>query len=166
MYHIPILLFGDQDIATPPRTLPESDKRSYKLCQFIDTSRYLSLPLLMWCFWNFFRLNLIANISMLFFKAPRYWRRQKMNPNIRKIDILCNVTNKKFARHFENHRLAFYRSKLSLTARIITKYSLERFLSIWGEKMSKGFLKFCKLISNLILGQIVVSKSHKREETK
>ena len=44
MYHIPILVFGDQDIATPPRTLPESDKRSYKLCQFIDTSRYLSLP--------------------------------------------------------------------------------------------------------------------------
>ena len=59
--------------------------------------------------------------------------------------------------------LAFYRSKLSLTARIITKYSLERFLSIWGEKMSEGFLKFFKLISNLILVQIVVSKSHKRE---
>ena len=40
------------------------------------------------------------------------------------------------------------RSKLSFTARIITKYSLERFLSICGEKMSKGFLKFCiKLIS-------------------
>ena len=48
-------------------------------------------------------------------------------------------------------------SKLSFTARIITKYSLERFLSICGEKMSKGFLKFCKLISNLILGQIIVS---------
>ena len=44
MYHIPILLFWDQDIATPPRTLPESDKRSYRLCQFIDTSRYLSMP--------------------------------------------------------------------------------------------------------------------------
>ena len=163
MYHIPILLFWDQDIATPPRTLPESDKRSYKLCQFIDTSRYLSLPhrggsrgrvqgrgdlrfsnttgilpqkktmwfigveveqetsapppkkkswirhCLMWCFGNFFRLNLIANISMLFFKAPRYWRRQKMNPNIRKIDILCNVTNKKFARHFENRRCMKWR---------------------------------------------------------
>ena len=37
-------------------------------------------------------------------------------------------------------------SKLSFTARIITKYSLERFLSICGEKMSKGFLKFYKLI--------------------
>ena len=49
------------------------------------------------------------------------------------------------------------RSKLSFTARIITKYSLERFLSICGEKLSKGFLKFCKLISNLILGQIIVS---------
>ena len=42
-----------------------------------------------------------------------------------------------------------------LTARIITKYSLERFLSICGEKISKAFLKFCKLISNLILGQII-----------
>ena len=49
------------------------------------------------------------------------------------------------------------RSKLSFTARIITNYSLERFLSICGEKLSKGFLKFCKLISNLILGQIIVS---------
>ena len=38
------------------------------------------------------------------------------------------------------------RSKLSFTARVITKYSLERFLSICGEKMSKGFLKFYKLI--------------------
>ena len=43
------------------------------------------------------------------------------------------------------------RSKPSFTARMITKYSLERFLSICGEKMPKGFLKFCKLISNLIL---------------
>ena len=49
------------------------------------------------------------------------------------------------------------RSKLSFTARVITKYSLERFLSICGEKLSKGFLKFCKFISNLILGQIIVS---------
>ena len=49
------------------------------------------------------------------------------------------------------------RSKLSFTARIITKYSLERFLSICDEKMSKGFLKFCKLIANLIFGQIIVS---------
>ena len=47
-------------------------------------------------------------------------------------------------------------SKLSFTSRIITKYSLERFLSIGSEKMSKGFLKFFKLISNLILGQIIV----------
>ena len=38
------------------------------------------------------------------------------------------------------------RSKISFTARIITKYYLERFLSICGEKMSKGFLKFYKLI--------------------
>ena len=49
------------------------------------------------------------------------------------------------------------RSKLSFTARIITKYSLKRFLSICGEKMSKDFLKFCKLISNLMFGQIIVS---------
>ena len=37
-----------------------------------------------------------------------------MNPNIQKIEILCNVTNKKFARHFENHTVDcneyFYRS--------------------------------------------------------
>ena len=38
------------------------------------------------------------------------------------------------------------RSKLSFTARIITKYPLERFLSICGEKMTKGFLRFFKLI--------------------
>ena len=38
-----------------------------------------------------------------------------------------------------------------------TKYSLKRFLSICGEKMSKDFLKFCKLISSLMLGQIIVS---------
>ena len=42
-------------------------------------------------------------------------------------------------------------------ARIITNYSLERFLSICCEKMSKGFVKFCKLTTNLILGQIIVS---------
>ena len=50
------------------------------------------------------------------------------------------------------------RSKLYFTARIITKCSLECFPSICGEKMSKGFLKFCKLISNLILGQIKLSQ--------
>ena len=33
-------------------------------------------------------------------------------------------------------------------AKIITKYSLERFLSICGEKLSKGFLKFCKTKTN------------------
>ena len=38
------------------------------------------------------------------------------------------------------------RSKLSFTARIIMKYSLERFLFIRGKKMTKGFLKFYKLI--------------------
>ena len=36
--------------------------------------------------------------------------------------------------------------KAFFTARIMTKYSLERFLSICSEKMSKGFLKFYKLI--------------------
>ena len=49
------------------------------------------------------------------------------------------------------------RSELSFTAKIIIKYYLAHFLSSCGEKMSKGFLKFCKLISNLILGQIIVS---------
>ena len=33
------------------------------------------------------------------------------------------------------------RSRLSFTGRIITKYSLERFLSICGENVSKGFFK-------------------------
>ena len=37
-------------------------------------------------------------------------------------------------------------SKLSFLARIITRYSLERFLSICGEEVSKCFLKFYKLI--------------------
>ena len=58
------------------------------------------------------------------------------------------------SRHESRSKLSF---DLSFTARIITKYSLELFLSICGEKMSKGFLKFCKLISKLILGQIIVS---------
>ena len=49
--------------------------------------------------------------------------------------------------------------KAFFPARIITKYSLERFLSICGEKLSKGFLKFCKLISNLILGQMSFTNS-------
>ena len=49
------------------------------------------------------------------------------------------------------------RSKLSLTASIITKYSLQHFLSICSEKKSKGLLKICKLITNLILGEIIVS---------
>ena len=38
------------------------------------------------------------------------------------------------------------RSKFFVTARIITKYSLERFLSTCSDKMSKGFLKFYMLI--------------------
>ena len=46
-------------------------------------------------------------------------------------------------------------------AKFIAKYFSERFLSIkiilrW-ENISEGFLKFCKLISNLILGQIIDS---------
>ena len=48
--------------------------------------------------------------------------------------------------------------KASFTARIITKYSLKRFLSICGEKMSKDFLKFCKSDHCL--------KSYKRAYTK
>ena len=58
---------------------------------------------------------------------------------------------------FKDELEARNRSKPSFTARMITKYSLERFLSICGEKMSKGFLKFYKLILNLILGQIIFS---------
>ena len=47
--------------------------------------------------------------------------------------------------------------KAFFAAGIIPKYSLERFPSICGEKMPKGFLKFCMLTSNLMLGQIIVS---------
>ena len=54
--------------------------------------------------WTLWRI-----LPCYFSKALPYWRRQKMNPNIQKIDILCNVTNKKFARHFENHRCTTWR---------------------------------------------------------
>ena len=43
-------------------------------------------------------------------------------------------------------RAFFLQSKL---AKVITRYSLERFLSDCGAKISEGFLKFCKLMSNL-----------------
>ena len=43
------------------------------------------------------------------------------------------------------------------TVKVITRYSSERFLSVCGEKMSEGFLKCCKLMSNLIVVQIIVS---------
>ena len=50
-------------------------------------------------------------------------------------------------------------SKLSFTARILTKYSWERFFLFAVRNCLKpGFLKFCKLTSNLmILGQIIAS---------
>ena len=54
-----------------------------------------------WTLWRIF--------PCYFSKALPYWRRQKMNSNIQKIDILCNVTKKKFARHFENHRCMTWR---------------------------------------------------------
>ena len=57
------------------------------------------------------------------------------------------------------------RSKLSFTARIITKYSLERFLSICGEKMSKGFLKFYKLKIKPDTRSDHCLKSYKRAQT-
>ena len=37
------------------------------------------------------------------------------------------------------------------------KYQTRAFVFTRGEKLSKGFLKFCKIISNQILGEIVVS---------
>ena len=43
------------------------------------------------------------------------------------------------------------------TVKFITRYSSERFLSICGEKMPEGFLKFCKLMTNLILGQTYIN---------
>ena len=52
------------------------------------------------------------------------------------------------------------RLRVSFTGTIITKYSLERFLCICGENMSKGFLKFCKFISNLIIGKLKIIVSN------
>ena len=57
------------------------------------------------------------------------------------------------------------RSKLSFTARITTKYSLERFLSICGE-MSEGFLKFYKLIVKPDTQSDHCLNSYKRASTK
>ena len=73
--------------------------------------RHFAVPLFASCdaFETFSDWTLSRIFPCYFSKAPPYWRRQKMNPNIRKIDILCNVTNKKFARHFENHRCMTWR---------------------------------------------------------
>ena len=76
----------------------------------------------------------------------KHIQRQQFSFTKTSIKVSLNILVKPASRclHFskmnskqENH------SKLSFTARIIIKYSLERFLSICGEKMSKGFLKFC-----------------------
>ena len=53
-------------------------------------------------------------------------------------------------------------SKLPFTARIIAKYSLKRFLSVCGEKMSKGFFKFYKLIIKPDIRSDHCLKSYKR----
>ena len=52
------------------------------------------------------------------------------------------------------------------TAKIITSYSSERFSFVFTlrkYRLKAGFLKFCKLISNLVLGQIIVSNLNTKE---
>ena len=52
------------------------------------------------------------------------------------------------------------------TTKFITKYSSERFFFyLPRENISEGLLKFCKLISNLILHQIIDSNLNKRAKT-
>ena len=83
-------------------------------------------------FWNIYRDNN--------FHSRRQVLKCLWNPCLRfKPASRCLLSSKMNSRQ-EN------RSKLSFTARITTKYSLERFLSIYGEKMSKSLLKFHKLI--------------------
>ena len=95
--------------------------------------------------WNIYRDNNFIKVSLKILSLQAYSLSLCFKPASQ-----CLLFSKMNSRN-EN------RSKLSFTARIITKYSLERFLSICCEKLSKGFLKFCNLISNLILSQIIVS---------
>ena len=113
----------------------------------------IRFSLLQWELWRVFeftvtelRSNIIKNLLCLFFMSKSFNARH-FEYSVKR----CSLNDWKQYSRQEN------RSKPSFTARIITKYSLERFLSICGEKMSKGFLKICKLMTNLILGQIIVS---------
>ena len=68
MYHIPILLFWDQDIATSPRTLPETANDQYYCA--IDILRYLS-------FTHIMLLNLLSDrtLSRIF---PSYFEKVRL----------------------------------------------------------------------------------------
>ena len=82
--------------------------------------------------WNIYRVNN--------FHSPRQVKSVSENPCLCFKPASRRLVFSKMNLRQEN------RSKLSFTARIITEYSLERFLSICSEKISKGFLKFYKLI--------------------
>ena len=69
---------------------------------------------------------------------------ERLKTNSTAIKIAKETTNNQSIKGKMNSRQE-NRSKLSFTARIITKYSLERFLSICGEKMSKAFLSSISL---------------------
>ena len=88
-----------------------------------------------------------SNLHYDCLQLPDLWILLPLDNSYRTINIRCLLFSKTNSRQ-ENC------SNLSFTARIITKYSLKRFLSICGEKMSNGFLKICKLITNLILGLV------------
>ena len=89
--------------------------------------------------------------TTIFIHEEKYWDYPESCKHINNLADLCF---KPASWWTQGKRIA---QSFLFTAKIITKYSSERFVSICGEKMSKGFSKFCKLISNLILGQIVVS---------
>ena len=66
-------------------------------------------------------------------------RRQALIKSVSKNPCLCFKTASRCLLFSKMNSRQENQSKLSFTAKIITKYSLERFLSICGEKMSKGF---------------------------
>ena len=67
-------------------------------------------------------------------------------PHINSLADLCYKPAFLFLLFFEMNSRQENRSKRSFYKQIITKYSSERLLSICGQKMSVGLLKFCELV--------------------